>query len=82
MGVLRECERPKKGVVVRPSVGRSLGCQSSEGVTMVRLFVECSYGGRQSNSGQAGHRDWTDDSQDGHGGWSSDGQMLAPWWSG
>lgn len=51
-------------------------------MTTLRLFVECSDGGRQSNSGQAGHGGWTDDSQDDHGGWSSDGQMLAPWWSG
>lgn len=40
MGVLRECERPKKGAAARPSTGKSLGCQSSEGVTRVRPFVE------------------------------------------
>lgn len=72
VGILRECERPQKGVTARPSFGRILGCQSSEGVTRVRPFVECSDGGRQSGSGQADHGGCTG-TQDDHGDWSSDG---------
>lgn len=39
VGILRECERPQKGVAARPSFGRIHGCQSSEGVTRVRPFI-------------------------------------------
>lgn len=74
MGILRECERPKKGVAVRPSTGKNLGCQSSEGVTRVRPFVECVQMAEDSPTVATDHGDWTDGSQDDHGGWSSDSQ--------